>query len=99
MFHCQQPKMHRFIDYFTYFTCVYYTTNPTERSAAANECSTSENDLESPVESYQALAERSTDLLGHCSASARWDSTDDSKSLSLVERSVAAAEGSVGLVV
>ncbi len=45
------------------------------------------------------LAERSTDLLGHCSASARWDSTDDSKSLSLVGHSMAAAERWVGLVV
>ena len=36
------------------------------------------------------LVERSTDLLDHCSASAQWDSTDDSKSLLLVQRSVAA---------
>ena len=34
-----------------------------------------------------------------CLASARWDFTGDSKSLSLVERSVAAAERLVGLVV
>ncbi len=76
-----------------------YTTNPIECSAAAIERSTSESDLESPVESHRALSEHSTDLLGHCSASARWDSTDDSKSLSLVESSMAAAERSVGLVV
>ncbi len=62
-----------------------YTTNPTERSAASTECSTSESDLESPVESHRA--------------SGIWDSTGDSKSLSLVEHSVDAAERSVGLVV
>ncbi len=76
-----------------------YTTNPSERSAAATKRSTSKSDLESPEESHGALAECSTDLLGHCLPSARWDYTDDSKSLSLVERSMAAAERSVGLVV
>ncbi len=73
--------------------------NPTERSAAATKRSTSQSALESLVESHRALAEHSTDLLGHCSLSARWDSTDDSKPLSPVERSVAAAEHSVGVVV
>ena len=63
---------------------VLYTTNPTEHSAAAIERSTSKSDLESPVESHQVLPESSTDLLGHCSTSARWDSTDDSKSVGLV---------------
>ena len=77
----------------------YYTTNPTKRSAAATEHSTSKGDLESPVESHRALGERPTDLLGHGSASARWGSTDDSKLLLLVGRSVSAAERSVGLVV
>ena len=71
---------------------VTYTTNSTERS-------TSESDLESSVESHRALVEHSTDLLSHCSASAWWDSTDDSKSLSLTKRSVAAAKRSMGLVV
>ena len=64
---------------------VAYTTNPTERSAAATERLTSESDLKSSVESHRTLAERSTDLLGHCSASSRWDSMDDSKSFSLVK--------------
>ena len=77
----------------------YYTTNPTERSAGATERSTTESDLESPVESHRALAEHSTDLLSHCSASTQWDSTHDSKSLSLIERSLAAAEHSVGVKV
>ncbi len=35
-----------------------YTTNPTERSAAATECSTSKSDLELSVESHRALAEQ-----------------------------------------
>ena len=37
--------------------------------------------------------------LGKCSASAWWDSTGHSKSLSFVERSMAPVEHSVGLVV
>ncbi len=78
-----------------------YTTNLTERSAAATERSTSESDLGSSVESHQALPEQwpSKPESVQCSLSARWDSTGDSKSLSLVERSVAVAERSVGLVV
>ena len=43
---------------------VYYTTNPTERSAAATECSTSESDLGSSVESHQALGECSVGFYG-----------------------------------
>ena len=48
-----------------------YTTNPTDRSAAATECSTSESDLESPVESHQALAERLPSAQQTCSTIAR----------------------------
>ena len=59
----------------------------------------SKSDLESSVESHQALAEQWPSKSVECLASARWDSTGDSKSLSPVERSVAAAECSVGLVV
>ena len=59
----------------------------------------SESDLESPVESHRAMAEQVCRALGKCSASTRRDCTDDSNSLSLVERSVAAVEHSVGLVV
>ena len=76
-----------------------YTTNSTEHSAAATEHSTSKSDLESSVESHWALAEQWPSKSGERSLRARWDSTDDSKSLSLVERSVAAAEHLVGLVV
>ncbi len=70
----------------------------TEHLAAATERSTSESNLESPVESHRALA-FSVDLLGHCSASAWLGSTDDSLSFSLIERSVAAAKRLVGLLV
>ena len=59
----------------------------------------SESDLESSVESHRALAEQWPTKSVEHSASARWDSTSDSKSLSLVERLLAAAECSVGLVV
>ena len=65
-----------------------YTTNPTGRSAAATECSASESDLESSVESHRAMAEQVCQALGERSLSARCDSKGDSKSLSLVERSV-----------
>ena len=74
---------------------VSYTSNPTERAlATATDRSTSKSDLESPVLTHWALAERSE----------QWDSTDDSKSLSLLERSLAerslaAAECLMGLVV
>ncbi len=61
-----------------------YTNNPTQCSAAATERSTSKHDLESPLESRPAH---------------RLDSKYDSKSLSLVDRSMAAAEHTVGLVV
>ena len=50
---------------------VWYTTNPTERSAAASERSISESDLESPVESHQALAEHSPSAQQTCSAISR----------------------------
>ena len=59
-----------------------YTTNPIERSTAATEHSTSKSDLVSPVESHRELADQ-VDRLA---------STDDSKSLSLVERLVTSAE-------
>ena len=66
---------------------------------AATECLTSESDLKSSVESHQALAEQWPRNSVECSASAQWDSTGDSKSLSVVERLLAAAERSMGLVV
>ncbi len=81
---------------------IFYTTNPTEHSAAATEHLMNESDLESSVESHWVLAEqwpsKSVERLQR-SSSARWDSTGDSKLLLLVECSVAAAECSVGLVV
>ena len=43
-----------------------YTTNPTERSAAAN-MHPSESDLESSVESHRAMAEQDCRALGECS--------------------------------
>ena len=75
------------------FNC-YTTTNPNERSAADTKRSTSviQNHLQNPTE-------RSPSESVEHSASARWDSSGDSKSLSLVERSMAVAERSVGLVV
>ncbi len=45
------------------------------------------------------MAEQVCQMLGEHLASALWDSTGDSKSLSLVVHTVAAAEHSVGLVV
>ena len=48
-----------------------------------------ESDLES---SWRTKRERSPSKSVKCSKSARWDSTGGSKSLSLVERLVAAAE-------
>ena len=59
----------------------------------------SESDSESSVEFHRALAEQWPSKSVERLASAWWDSTGDSKSLSLVERSMAAAEHSVGLVV
>ncbi len=76
-----------------------YTTNSKERSAAANERSTSESDLESSVECHRVLTEQWSSKSVECLASARWDSTGDSKSLLLGERLLAAAERSMGLVV
>ena len=69
-----------------------YTTNPIEHSSAATEHPTSESDLESPVESHRTLAEHSTDLLGGILQMIL-------NHISLVERSVAAAERLLGLVV
>ncbi len=66
----------------------FYTTNPTKHSR-------SESDLESSVESHRALAKQWPSKSVERSASAQWDSTGDSKSLSLVKRSLAAAEHSV----
>ncbi len=51
------------------------------------------------VESHRALPEQWPSKSVERLASARWDSTGNSKSISFVERSVAAAERSVGLVV
>ncbi len=85
----------------SFSTCTY-TTNPIERSAAATERSTSKSDLESFVESHRALAEQWPSKSVEHSASAQsacWDSTGDSKLLSLFEHSVAAAKRSEGLVV
>ena len=48
---------------------VLYTTNPTERSAAATERSMNESDLESPVESHRALAEQCPSKSVECSGS------------------------------
>ena len=45
----------------------YYTTNPTECLAAATECSASESDLESSVESHRAMAEQVCRALSECS--------------------------------
>ena len=80
-------------------THVQYTTNPTERSTSKIFRSMSEIVLEPSVEYHRALVERSTHMLGHYSTSARWDSTDDSKTISLVERKILLVECSVGLVV
>ncbi len=77
----------------------WYTTNPIERSAAATERLTSKSDLESSIKSHRTIAEQWPSKSVERSASARWDFTGDSTSLSLVERSVAAAEHWVRLVV
>ncbi len=77
----------------------YYTTNPTERSTSKFFRSTSEIVLESSVEFQQALAECSASMSVERSSSARWDSTDDSKTISVVERKNLLVERSVGLVV
>ena len=51
-----------------------YTTNLTERSAAATKRSTSESDLESSVGSHPALAEQWPIKSVERSASTEWDS-------------------------
>ncbi len=76
-----------------------YTTNPTERSTNKIFRSTSEIVLESSVESQQVLAEQWPSMSVERSSGARWDSTDDSKTISLIERKNLLVERSVGLVV
>ncbi len=76
-----------------------YTTNPTERSTSKIFRSTSEIVLQSSVESQRALAECSASNDRACLSSARWDSTDDSKTISIIERKKLLVERSVGLVV
>ena len=76
-----------------------YTTNPTERSTAAIKRSTNESGLEWSVESHRTLVKQWPSKSVEHSASARWHSTGYSKSFSFVERSMAAVERLVGLVV
>ncbi len=66
----------------------YYTTNPIERSAAASKHSRSEMWFRIICTSHRALAEQWPSKSVERSASAQWDSTGKSKSLSLVELSV-----------